>query len=105
MGWEVETVDGLTALSHNGHHSNYIGTMLLPGNGWGIVIMTNANGLLAATRVTGIPAGVASLLRGGQPSANEGEPVVRVIYLSIMSIVALQILGMLWSLVTLRRWF
>jgi hypothetical protein len=105
MGWEVRTVDGLTALSHNGHNSNYIGTMLMPGDGWGIVMMTNANGLLAATRATGIPAGVASLLNSQQPSANDGVPIIRGIYLGIMGIVALQIIGMLSSLVTLRRWF
>jgi uncharacterized membrane protein len=105
MGWEVETVDGLTIISHNGHHSNYIARILLPGDGRGIVMMTNANSLLAATRATGIPAGVASLLGGGQPSANDGEPFIRAIYWGIMSIAALQIIGMIRSLVTLRRWF
>jgi len=105
MGWEVETVNGLTALSHNGHNPNYIGTMLMPGNGWGIVMMTNANGLLAATRATGIPAGIASLLSGGPPLTNEGEPVVRMIYWGIIGIVALQVIGTVLSLVTLRRWF
>ena len=105
MGWEVKTVNGLIALSHNGHNPNYIGTMLLPGNGWGIVMMTNANSLLAATRATGIPAGVASLLSGGQPPANTGVPFILAFYWGIMSIVALQIIGMVWSLVTLRRWF
>ena len=68
-------------------------------------MMTNANSLLAATRATGIPTGVASLLSGGQPSANEGVIAIRIIYLGVMSIVALQIIGMVWSLVTLRRWF
>jgi CubicO group peptidase (beta-lactamase class C family) len=105
MGWEVETVNGITVLSHNGHNMNYIGRMLLPGDGRGIVMMTNANSLLAATRATGIPAGVASLLSGGQPSANDGVLIIRIIYLGVMGIVALQIIGMISSLVTLRRWF
>jgi hypothetical protein len=105
MGWDVETVNGLTALSHNGHNPNYIGTMLMPGDGWGIVMMTNANSLLAATRATGIPTGVASLLSGGQPPANKGEPIVRMIYWGIIGIVALQVIGMVLSLVTLLRWF
>jgi CubicO group peptidase (beta-lactamase class C family) len=105
MGWEVETVNGLTSISHNGHNPNYIGKMLMPGNGWGIVMMTNANGLLAATRATDIPAGIASLLSGAQPPATEGEPVILAFYWGIMSIVALQIIGMAFSLVTLWRWF
>jgi len=105
MGCEVETVDGITTVSHNGDHGNFHADMSLTSDGWGIVMMTNVNGLLIAGRPGGITTGVISLLRGQQPPANEGVLVVRVIILSIMSIVALQIIGMVWSLVTLRRWF
>lgn len=105
MAWQVETINGLTVLSDNGHNANYIGTMLMQGEDWGIVMMTNTNGLLAATRATGIPTGIASLLNGQQPPANMGEPIVIGIYWGIMGIVALQIIGVLSSLVTLRRWF
>lgn len=104
MGWEVETVDGSTILSHSGHHANYVAKMLMAGDGRGIVVMTNANSLLAATRATGIPAGVASLLSGQQPPANDGVPAIRMIYWGIISIVALQLIGMAWSLVMLWRW-
>jgi ABC-type amino acid transport system permease subunit len=48
---------------------------------------------------------VLSLLREQQPPANEGKPALRVIVLGIMSVVVLQVIGMVWSLVTLRRWF
>ena len=105
MGWEVETVDGLTTVSHNGDHGNFHADMTLTSDGWGIVMMTNANSLWAAGRPGGIATGVISLLRGQQPPANEGEPILRVIVLGIMGIVALQIIGMILSLVTLRRWF
>ena len=105
MGWEVETVDGLPTLSHNGDHGNFHADMSLTSDGWGVVMMTNANGLLIAGRPGGITKGVISLLRGQQPPANEGVVVFRVIILGIMGIVALQIIGMIWSLVTLRRWF
>jgi CubicO group peptidase (beta-lactamase class C family) len=105
MGWEVETVNGLTTLSHNGDHGNFHADMSLTSDGWGVVMMTNVNGLLIAGRPGGITTGVISLLRGQQPPANKGVLVARVIILGIMSIVALQIFGMVWSLVTLRRWF
>jgi hypothetical protein len=48
---------------------------------------------------------VISLLRGQQPAVNEGKPALRAIVLGIMGIVALQIIGMVWSLATLRSWF
>jgi CubicO group peptidase (beta-lactamase class C family) len=105
IGWEVETVNGLTTLSHNGDHGNFHADMSLTSDGWGVVMMTNVNGLLIAGRPGGITTGVISLLRGQQPPANKGVLVVRVVILGIMSIVALQIFGMVWSLVTLQRWF
>jgi CubicO group peptidase (beta-lactamase class C family) len=105
MGWEVETVDGLTIVSHTGDHGNFHADMSLMSDGWGIVMMTNVNSVSAAGRPGGIASGVISLLRGQQPPANEGIVILRVIYLGIMSIVALQIIGMVWSLVTLRSWF
>jgi hypothetical protein len=79
--------------------------MSLTSDGWGIVIMMNANSLWAAGRPGGIGMGVISLLRGQQPPANEGIFIIRAVYLGIMGIVALQIIGMVWSLATLRRWF
>jgi CubicO group peptidase (beta-lactamase class C family) len=105
MGWEVETVNGLTTLSHNGDHGNFHADMSLTSDGWGVVMMTNVNGLLIAGRPGGITTGVISLLRGQQPPANEGVIIFRVIVLGIMSIVALQLIGMVRSLLTLRRWF
>ena len=105
IGWEVETVDGLTIITHNGDHGNFHADMTLTSDGWGVVMMTNTNSLWAAGRPGGIRTGVISLLRGQQPAVNDGEPVLRGIVLGIMGIVALQIVGMVWSLVTLRRWF
>jgi CubicO group peptidase (beta-lactamase class C family) len=105
MGWEVETVDGLTTISHNGDYGGFHADMSLTSDGWGVVMMTNANSLWAVGRPSGIHTGVISLLRGQQPAINEGLPTIRVIYWGIISIVALQIVGMLWSLVALRRWY
>ena len=105
MGWEVETVDGLPIITHNGDYGGFHADMTLTSDGWGIVMMTNANSLWAAYRPGGIRTGVISLLRGQQPPVNEGKPALRAIVLGIMGIVALQIIGMVWSLVTLRRWF
>ena len=105
MGWEVETVNGLTNITHNGDYGGFHADMLLTSDGWGIVMMTNANGIWAAGRPGGIRTGVISLLRGQEPPPNEGVLFIRVLVLSIMSIVALQIIGMVSSLVRLRQWF
>jgi CubicO group peptidase (beta-lactamase class C family) len=105
MGWEVETVDGLTTISHNGDHGNFHADMTLTSDDWGVVVMTNANSLWAAGRPGGIRTGVISLLRGQQPPTNEGIFTIRAVNLGIMGIVALQLIGMVLSMVSLRRWF
>src|SRR5215216_1356402 len=105
MGWEVETVDGLPIITHNGDYGGFHADMTLTSDGWGVVMMTNANSLWAAYRPGGIHTGVLSLLKEQQPPANEGKPALRAIGLGIMSVVALQVIGMVWSLVTLRGWF
>ena len=105
MGWEVETVDGLALITHNGDYGGFHADMTLTSDGWGIVMMMNANSLWAAGRPGGIHTGVLSLLRGQQPAVNKGQPALRAIVLGIMSIVVLQLIGMVWSLATLRRWF
>jgi hypothetical protein len=105
MGWEVKTVDGLQVITHNGDYGGFHADMTLTSDSWGIVIMTNANSLWAAGRPGEIHTGVISLLRGQQPSANAGSLFIRVLVLSIMSIVALQVIGIVWSLVTLCQWF
>jgi CubicO group peptidase (beta-lactamase class C family) len=105
MGWYVEIVDGLKTVSHNGDYGGFHADITLTSDGWGIVTMTNANSLWAAYRPGGIASGVISLLRGQQPAVNAGKPALRVMVPGIISIVSLQIIGMLWSLVTLRRWF
>jgi CubicO group peptidase (beta-lactamase class C family) len=105
MGWyELEAGDGLPIIYHGGDYAGFHADMTLTSDGWGVVMMTNANSLWAAYRPGGIATGVISLLRGQQPLANEGEPALRVIVPGIMSVVALQIIGMVWSLVTLQRW-
>jgi hypothetical protein len=105
MGWEVETVNELTNITHNGDYGGFHADMLLTSDGWGIVVMTNANGIWATGRPGGIRTGVISLLRGQAPPPNNGVLFIRVLYLSILSIVALQMIGMTSSLVRLRRWF
>jgi hypothetical protein len=98
-------VGGLTTLYHNGEYGGFHAGMTLTSDDWGVVVMTNAYSLWTAYRPAGIRTGVISLLRGQHPPANEGILFIRVLVLSIMSFVALQVIGMVWSLVTLRQWF
>lgn len=105
MGWEVQREQGRPLITHNGDYGGFHADMTLTSDGWGIVVMTNANSLWAAGRPGGIRTGVLSLLRGQQPAANEGFLFLRVLVLAIMGIVGLQLIGMVWSWVTLWRWF
>lgn len=105
MGWVVQREQGRPLITHNGDYGGFHADMTLTSDGWGIVVMTNANSLWAAGRPGGIRTGVLSLLRGQQPAANEGFLFLRVLVLGIMGIVGLQIIGMGWSWVTLWRWF
>lgn len=104
MGWEVQQHE-LPIITHSGDYGGFHADMTLTSDGWGIVVMTNANSLWAAGRPNGIRMGVLSLLRGQLPAANEGFLFLRVLVFAIMSIVGLQIIGMVWSWVTLWRWY
>lgn len=105
MGWEVQSGNELPLLTHSGDYGGFHADMTLTSDDWGIVVMTNANSLWAAGRPGGIRMGILSLLRGQQPAANEGFLFLRVLVIGIMSVVALQIIGMVWAWVTLWRWF
>jgi hypothetical protein len=77
--------------------------VLLPTARFGVVLLMNADTLLEPGRNHAIADGVTSLLLNGQPPAPSGSRAWMV-YLVLLGIMSIQVAGMVWSLITLRRW-
>jgi CubicO group peptidase (beta-lactamase class C family) len=109
MDWGHMTIDGVPMIMKGGDLADFKTQMVLvPDGRWGIVTLMNTNDSLGTTlgdlRIPFIPIGVTKILLGQQvpeaptsavPSIYRGIPVL---------IVVLLLLGMLWSIATLRRW-
>src|SRR6266508_1507270 len=77
--------------------------VLLPTTRFGVVLLMNADTRLEPGRNHAIADGVTRLLLGGQPPAPLGSRAWMV-YLVLVGVVAIQVAGMAWSLIILRRW-
>jgi hypothetical protein len=90
---------------HNGSNPNFHADILLiPDSRWGIVVLENAESLLQNGPLTGIAFGVASLVTGRQPQVVTTDPFLVGLYGVALGLTALAVLGMVWSLLTWRRW-
>jgi CubicO group peptidase (beta-lactamase class C family) len=97
MGWVVGSTDGAATVWHNGGVSNYNSdVVLVPDQGWGVVVLTNQGGLpiLPATRIGD---GVASLLLGHDPPP-PARFDFRTSYVLTDAALGLGVLVWLWSL-------
>jgi CubicO group peptidase (beta-lactamase class C family) len=104
MGWGVRPINGMPAVIKSSDLPLFAGdVMLLPTVRSGVVLLMNADTLLEPGRNHAIVDGVASLLLNGQAPAPLGGRAWMV-YLVLLGIVAIQGAGMVWSLITLRRW-
>jgi hypothetical protein len=109
MDWSVSNIDGEEWIFKGGDLAAFKTQMVLvPGKKWGVVTLINANnslgGRLGDLRIPFIPMGVTKILLGNQPPIVPTS-VLPSIYLGIPAlIIALQLMGILWSIVTLRRW-
>ena len=104
MGWEVMQINGVPAVSHNGSTTDFHARMILvPEGRWGIVLLTNGENFLQFWRIDGIGDGVMSLLMGRQPPAAPNELFLMILWIGLGAIV-LQLLGIVRSVVLLRRW-
>ena len=105
MGWWADrTPDGhVTALSHDGETGHYHPVMLLVLDGnWGIIILTNMSGPGVVADVDPLADGVAALLKGEQlPLAHLST--TKIFFRLPIALLILQIVGIGWSLVRLRR--
>jgi CubicO group peptidase (beta-lactamase class C family) len=69
MGWFIGATGGVSTIAHDGYTANFHAEMVMvPSQGWGIVILVNAYGLIAlSTALDQITQGVTSLLMSHQP--------------------------------------
>ena len=105
MGWTVAEEAGVRVYGHAGSTFDFRAAMsVMPDQGLGYVLLMNADTALGRGRLTGIAEGIYSLLLGRQPQAPESSPLVFVIYGVLLGAVGLQLIGMLRSIVTARRW-
>jgi hypothetical protein len=105
MGWTVAQDGDVRVLGHAGGTFDFRAAMsIMPEHGLGYILLMNADTALGRGRLTGISEGVYSLLLDREPPPIESSPPMLVIYGGVVVIVAIQIGGMLRTVVTLRRW-
>jgi hypothetical protein len=109
MGWKVGPINGVPTVWHDGSVFNFHANMvLIPASRWGIVVLKNAynspDEFTGTNRLSGIAAGVTTLLSGGQPPAVPSNTALYLFYGVPLLMVALQVAGMIRSGLVLRDW-
>ena len=104
MGWVESELGGVPLVWHDGDTGDFHATMILvPQRGWGVVVLMNGSNHLRIAGMDGIANGVVSLLLGRQPPPEPFEQAQALLF-AVLVVVVLQILGIVWSVVLLRRW-
>ena len=106
MGWFVVPVNGAPVIWQGGDGTNFHSNMMLAPDGqWGVVLLENAqNNMDGGYRMHQTAFGVISLLMGRQPPAVESDHFLQLILLVLVGVTALVAIGMIRSIVVLRRW-
>jgi hypothetical protein len=105
LGWGVADIEGVRVLQHSGNTNNYRSEMwLLPEQGWGFVLLLNADNQLQKRAVVAIGEGVTALLLGQEPQPVALNPMSSMLYGVILGIAGLELLGIARGVNTLRRW-
>ena len=106
MGWIEGEIHGVPVVWHNGDTGDFHATMILvPKSKWGVVLLMNGSDDLRGSMDT-TANGVVARLVGVEPPPPPGllqEPFL-VILLVILAVGALQALGIVRSVVLIRRW-
>lgn len=107
MGWYVGPVNGIPAIYHSGEGFNFhANVVLVPGSRTGVVVLMNAENnldLFVNDRMGTIADGVASLLDGSDPPPPPSSIVSFAVYAAVFGVIAVQLGGMIKSVVALRR--
>jgi CubicO group peptidase (beta-lactamase class C family) len=109
MGWDVGKTDGIPTLAHDGSSFNaHANLVLIPEGNWGIVLLENAENspdeFFGSRRMSGIADGVTNMLMGRRAQSTSTSPTLWIIFGLVFGILALQILGIVRSVRTFRRW-
>jgi CubicO group peptidase (beta-lactamase class C family) len=106
MGWYVGPANGIPVIWHGGDGTNFHSTMVLAPEGqWGIVLLENAqNNMDFGDRMHQTAFGVISLLAGHQPPVATADNFLRIFFIGILGITALMVIGIIRSIIVLRRW-
>jgi hypothetical protein len=106
MGWIDGEMDGVPVVWHNGDTGDFHATMILvPESKWGVVVLMNGSNDLRGSMDT-TANGVVARLVGVEPPPPPSllqEPFL-VALLVILAVGVLQVLGIVRSVVLLRRW-
>jgi len=96
MGWEVGTLDGMSAIWHTGDDSRIHSVIILmPDRGSGVILLANATGFVQQSQVDDIAVG-AFLMLNGKAAARVSLPIgLRLQYWALLLTPLLQILGIL----------
>jgi CubicO group peptidase (beta-lactamase class C family) len=106
MGWIAEETNGVATVWHNGAGTGegfQSHMILVPEGRWGIVVLVNGIDLLHFQRIDGIAGGVMSLLLD-RPLPPAPFEAFQMIFLGILAVGVLQVLGIIRSVLLLRRW-
>lgn len=105
MGWTVAQDGDVRVVGHAGGTFNFRAAMgVMPDRGLGYVLLMNADTALGRGRLTAIPDGVYSLLLDRELPQPESSTPVLVIYGVLLVILAIQIGGMLRTVLTKGHW-
>jgi CubicO group peptidase (beta-lactamase class C family) len=109
MGWTVSRLHGVPTISHDGSgFDSHANVVLIPDRQWGVVVMENGENspdeFFGSRRMTGIAYGVAGLLIGEEPTATSSSRSLWVVYGVVLGILVMQIVGVVRSVRTIRRW-
>jgi CubicO group peptidase (beta-lactamase class C family) len=106
MGWFIGPANGMPVIWHGGDGTNFHSTMVLATEGqWGIILLEDAqNNMDFGDRMHQTAFGVISLLEGRQPPVAASDNFLRIFLIGILGITALMVIGIIRSIIVLRRW-
>lgn len=106
MGWVNRVPNDIPVWWHDGDTGHFHTEMSITREGgWGVILLTNASHFLVGQSLNELPVTVMSLLVGKEPRDNRRiTAVISAIYVALLAIPTAQLLAMLWSWRTARRW-
>lgn len=107
MGWIEGEMDSVPIVSHNGDTGDFHATMILvPKSKWGVVVLMNGSNDLQQGSLDTPAQGVVARLVGVEspPSPGPFQDPAMIAVLVILAVGVLQVLGIVRSVVLVRRW-